>query len=59
MFVNLAIDLSCRSVSVSVSERSMSGSEEDLLGLPKNLTTSYCISTMQIPTAEDCSIGVS
>lgn len=42
----------------SVSERSMSDSEDDMLSLSSS-HTSYCISTMQIPRAEAYSVAVS
>lgn len=44
--------------SVSMSERSMSDSEDEMLSSVSN-HTSYCVSTMQIPTVETCSVSVS
>lgn len=48
---------SVRSISVSTSERSMSESEDDFLAPPTSHTSSYCISTMQIPMEEEFAVS--
>ena len=42
----------------SMSERSMSDFDEDVISGLSSCHTSYCISTMQIPVAENCSVAV-